>query len=357
MATDLQSLFLRREAESRSISAENPDGAKGGGGRATTETTLHARSAYHGRELGQGWKLSPCRTIAGRETVTIMDQEGPGIIRHIWVTLDPAFYRDIVLRVYWDGQDAPSIECPIGDFFCSAWGVAHPVQAIPINVNPKGGLNCFLPMPFQKKARIDVCNEGPNDLDHLFYTIDYSLENLPAEALFLHAQFRRVRRLEIDKEYTILDGVHGTGHYVGTFMAWEQRSKGWWGEGEIRIYMDGDRAFPTICGTGTEDYFGGAWCFGEDYSAPFMGYRLTEGYEGKPGARMAMYRFHIPDPIYFKKELRATIQALGWQSDARYRQLQDDIASVAYWYQSLPHMVFPSLPTRKDRRIDSTEPS
>jgi len=354
MTTDLQSLFLHREAESRSISAENPDGAKGGGGQATNESTLHARSAYHGRELGSGWKQSPCRAIAHQETVSIMEQKGPGIIRHIWVTLDPAFYRDIVMRVYWDDQDTPSIECPIGDFFCSAWGVAHPVQAIPINVNPKGGLNCFLPMPFRKNARVDICNEGPNDLDHFFYTIDYSLEDVPAEALFLHSQFRRTHRQKVGEAYTILDGVSGAGHYIGTFLAWEQRSKGWWGEGEIKMYLDGDQAFPTICGTGTEDYFGGAWCFGENYSAPFMGYRLTEGDEGIAGARMTMYRFHIPDPIYFKEEIRATVQALGWQSNERYLQLQDDIASVAFWYQTLPHMIFPPLPNQEERTIVCT---
>lgn len=352
MHQGLHSLFLRQHAESRSISAENPDGAGGGGGRATEETTLHPASAHHARELGPGWKMSPCRPVAAGENIVLMDQVGPGIIRHIWITLDPAFYRDLVIRVFWDDSDFPSIECPIGDFFCCAWGKAEAVLSIPINVNPKGGLNCFLPMPFRERVRIEVRNEGSRNLDHLFYTIDYTLEDLPPDILYLHARFRRTNGIPYRSDYLVLDGVRGSGHFVGLFMAWEQRSEGWWGEGEIKVFIDQDTTHPTICGTGTEDYFGGAWCFGENYSASFLGYRLVEGEEGKPGARMTMYRFHIPDPIFFEHRIHITMQALGWQSDARYLPLQDDISSVAYWYQTLPPAPFPELPDPNARSID-----
>ncbi len=340
----LHSIFLQREAESRSISAENPDGSRGGGGRATAETTLHAPSAHHARELGPGWKISPCRPVPAGETVVLMDERGQGLIRHIWMTLDPSFYRNLVIRIYWDDSPDPSVECPVGDFFCCAWGQAHPVTSVPVNVNPKGGLNSYLPMPFRSRARVEISNESARNLDRFFYTIDYSLESLPVESLYLHALFRHTAGVEYGCDYSILDGVAGSGHYVGTFMAWEQRSSGWWGEGEIKIYLDDDSDFPTICGTGTEDYFGGAWCFGENYSAPYLGYRLVSGTEGEPGARMNMYRFHIPDPIFFRTAIRITMQALGWQSDARYLPLEDDISSVAFWYQTLPHRRFPKLP-------------
>ncbi len=344
MDSGLQTLFLQREAESRSISAENPDGSRGGGGQAPAETTLHAPSAHHARELGTGWKISPCRPVRAGDTVVLMDERGQGVIRHIWMTLDPKFYRDLVLRIYWDGSPDPSVECPIGDFFCCAWGAAHPVESVPVNVNPKGGLNSYLPMPFRECARVEVSNSGTADIEHFFYTIDYSLERLPENALYLHARFHRTPEVIYGSDYLILDGVRGSGHYVGTFMAWEQHSSGWWGEGEIKIYLDDDSDFPTICGTGTEDYFGGAWCFGKNFSAPYLGYRLVSGREGEPGARMSMYRFHVPDPIFFRERIRITIQALGWQSEARYRPLEDDISSVAFWYQTIPHRRFPPFP-------------
>jgi hypothetical protein len=149
----------------------------------------------------------------------------------------------------------------------------------------------------------------------------------------------------------MLDGVRGQGQYVGAFMAWQQNGTGWWGEGEIKMYLDADDAYPTICGTGTEDYFGGAWCFGENYSAPYLGYQLVSGEESHPGARMTMYRFHVLDPVFFRQSLRVTMQALGWQSESRYLLLQDDIASVVYWYQTLPHLPFPPLPDRDARTI------
>lgn len=349
MFVDLNNLFLRRNAVSCSISAENPDGSPGGGGRATPKTTLHPASAHHARELGTGWKLSPCIAIGPGETATLMNTEGPGCIRHIWVTLSERFYRRAVLRVYWEGQAHPSVEVPIGDFFCNSWDARQNILSQPINVNPTGGMNFYFPMPFRQHARITVENQSDEEMPNLFYQIDYTLEPVHHEALYFHATWRRTNPVPSKQNHLLLDRVEGQGQFVGTFVSWEQRSEGWWGEGEIKIWLDDDAEYPTICGTGTEDYFGGAWCFGSDFSAPYLGYQKVSGDD--VGSRMTMYRFHVLDPIFFKKRIRIEVQAIGWQSDGRYLPLQDDVASVAYWYQTLPSVEFPQLQGPSDRAI------
>ena len=349
---DLGTLFLQRDAKSRSLSAENPRGEKGRGGMATPETTLHPPSARAARELGPGWKLSPCLRVGPGETVTLMDHDGPGVIRHLWWTLDAAFYRDAVVRMYWDGQAAPSVECPVGDFMACSWNARQRILALPVNVNPYGGMNCFFPMPFRRHARITLTNESAAELPSFYYTIDYTLEEVPDKALCFHARWRRSNPLAAGTDFTILDGIKGRGHYVGVFMSWQQNSAGWWGEGELKCYLDGDGRYPTICGTGTEDYFGGAWNFGkEGFSAPFFGFQQVTGESERTGARMTLYRFHVPDPIHFASDLRVTMQALGWRKEGRFLPLQDDIACVAYWYQTLPHAPFPPLPDRNAREI------
>ncbi len=352
MEINLSNLFRQRQAASRSLSAENFRGEKGKAGMATEETTLHPSSAQCARELGQGWKVSPCLHIPAGETVAIMDNEGPGVIRHVWITLDSKFYRDIIIRVYWDGQENPSVECPLGDLLCCSWNQRQAIVAQPINVNSSGGMNCFFPMPFREHARITIQNDSPNDLAHFFYTINYTLEPVTDDALYFHARWRRTNPLPHGTDYTLVDGIRGQGQYVGTFMSWQQNNAGWWGEGEIKMFLDGDDRFPTICGTGTEDYFLGAWCFSDgSYSAPYAGYRLVSGEAGKPGARHTLYRFHVCDPVFFKSDLRVTMQAIGWRSEGRYLPLQDDISSVVYWYQTLPHAPFPPFPDRNGREI------
>jgi len=221
------------------------------------------------RELGRTWKVRPCITLPANSVTPLMDVDGPGVIQHIWITVRPGVYRDLILRMYWDGEQTPSVETPLGDFFCNNWKTPTNIQALPINVNPTGGLNCYFPMPFCKHARITIENRAPTDCGGFFYTINYALTEVGNDAAYFHAQFRRVNPLPDKADYVILDGVRGHGHYVGTAMAWTQFSPGWWGEGEIKFFMDGDKEFPTICGTGTEDYFGGAWSFGKNYSAPF----------------------------------------------------------------------------------------
>jgi len=348
---NLSNLCMKRDVESRSLSAENFRGEQGKGGMASSKTTLHPGSANSARELGQGWKVSPCVRLPAGQTLAIMDNDGPGVIRHVWMTLDQKYNRNLIVRIYWDGEATPSVESPIGDLFCCAWAGWQRINALPINVNPSRAMNCFFPMPFRKHARITIENQSPEDITQFFYTINYTLEPVTTEALYFHAQWRRTNPLKYGTDYVMVDGIKGQGQYVGTFMAWQQNNAGWWGEGEIKMFLDGDTQFPTICGTGTEDYFGGAWCFGGDYSSPYMGFQQVVKRSGEVGARMTLYRFHVQDPVFFKSDLRVTMQAIGWRSESRYLPLQDDISSVVYWYQTEPHAKFPELPDRNTREI------
>ncbi|MHB9133950.1 MAG: glycoside hydrolase family 172 protein [Armatimonadota bacterium] len=342
-------------AQTRSITAENVYGEKGKGGMAECSDTPQPEVERIGqvwdganpcaRDLGQTWKVRPCITLPAGSVTTLMDVDGPGCIQHIWITVEPKRYRDLILRMYWDDEEIPSVEAPLGDFFCNGFNTRANVLSLPINVNPSGAFNSYFPMPFRKHARITVENRAPEQQSGFFYAINYALTEITDDEAYFHAQFRRTNPLPYMEDYTILDGVKGQGQYVGTYMAWQQNNTGWWGEGEIKLFVDGDSAFPTICGTGTEDYFGGAWCFGQTYSAPFMGYPLGNC-DGKAGNRHGLYRFHIMDPIRFQSDLRVTMQAIGWRSESRYLPLQDDIASVAYWYQAEPHNAFPELADR-----------
>lgn len=354
-------------SETRSVSAENVYGEKGRGAMAELSATPQpevARIGQHwngpyaaARDLGRGWKVRPFVTLKGNSTTTLMDVEGPGVIQHIWMTCDPVFYRDLILRMYWDDETTPSVESPLGDFFCNGWRRRHNVLALPINVNPTGAFNCYFPMPFRKRARITIENRGPGTVEQFFYTFNFATGAVADSAAYFHARFRRTNPVPIGEEYVILDNVKGQGHYVGTYMAWQQNNDNWWGEGEFKAFIDGDGEFPTICGTGAEDYFGGAWAFGDNYTAPFLGYadltRLAEPgrQTNRTGNRHMMYRFHILDPIRFRTDLRLTMQALGWRTEGRYLPLQDDIASVAYWYQLEPHAPPPALQSRDELEV------
>ena len=343
MNLGLGSLPMLSDAETRSICAENPNGEKAGGAKAEPDET----SA--GSMLGKGWKIRPCITLEAHSTTTLADIEGPGVIQHIWITVREKAYRDCTLRMSWDGEKTPSVEVPLGDFFVNGHGLRYNVNSLPVCVNPSGGFNCYWPMPFKKHARITIESEHAEDIGGFFYQITYALTEVPEDAGYFHAQWRRALTTREVPEHTILDDIKGPGHYVGTFLAWSQFSNGWWGEGEIKFYMDGDKEFPTICGTGTEDYFGGAWGFhGETYSTPFLGYPLYAKSEGEV-PRHGLYRWHVYDPIRFKKDLRVTIQALGWWPNRKYEPLTDDIASVGYWYQTEPHAAFPKMPPTHDR--------
>ena len=349
LGVHLGNLSRLSSARTRSISPENFTGEKGRGGMATDGTGAHCA-----KDLGQGWKISPSIRVAPGECRTLAAIDGPGAVQHIWMT-PTGHWRYAILRIYWDGQDAPSVECPVGDFFACGWGKYAQLSSLAVCVNPGSAFNSYWEMPFRKDCKITLTNIADEEMT-LYYQIDYALTDVPDDDACFHAQFRRVNPLPYKEVYPILDGVQGAGQYVGTYLAWGVNNSGWWGEGEIKFYLDGDAEFPTICGTGTEDYFCGSYNF--DVGKENGGYReFTTPYSGLPQVirpdglyssqtRFGMYRWHLPDPIRFERDLRVNIQALGWRSGRRYLPLQDDIASVAYWYQTLPTAPFPALPDR-----------
>jgi hypothetical protein len=329
--------MLLSDAKTFSISAENPTGEKGNGGKEIPDNDSPAS------RLGKGWKVKPCISLKPGETATLADIKCTGFIQHIWMTVDPKTYRNLILRMYWDDEKSPSVEVPLGDFFVNMHGLRYPVNSLPIVVNPKGGFNSYWQMPFRKNARITITNDYFEEIPHFFFQITYTQVNeLPENTGYFHAQWRRTLTTRENPEHVIISDIIGKGLYVGTAIGWSQMSNGWWGEGEIKFFIDDDDEYPTICGTGTEDYFGGAWCFGETYSTPFLGYPLWRK-EPNEIPKHGLYRWHIPDPIRFSKNLKVTIQALGWYPDRKFQPLTDDIASVAYWYQSEPHAAFPKL--------------
>lgn len=348
LGMNLGNLARLSNAQSRSISPENFTGEKGKGGMATEGTGAHCA-----RDLGQGWKLSPSIAIQPGQTFTLADIEGQGAIQQIWMT-PTGHWRYSILRIYWDDQEQPAVECPLGDFFCSGWGKFAPLTSLAVCVNPGSAFNCYWEMPFRKRARFTVTNIADEPM-HLYYQINYTLTDVPADVAYFHAQFRRTNPLPYKDVYTILDGVQGQGHFVGVYMAWGVNNNGWWGEGEIKFYIDGDAEWPTICGTGTEDYFCGSYNFEnketrqyQEFTTPYAGLHQVIRPDGvyQSQQRFGMYRWHITDPIRFQQDLRVTIQALGWRSGRRYLPMQDDIASVAFWYQTLPTAPFPTLPDR-----------
>ena len=346
LGTHLGNLARLSAARSRSISPENFDGSAAGGGRATDGTGKEPA-----RDLGQGWKVSPSVRIAPGETFELADIEGAGAIQQIWLT-PTGDWRKQILRAWWDDAEHPAILCPLADFFGMGWCEYDPLNSLAICVNPKNGFNSYWEMPFRKRARMTLENLSDEEVT-LYYQINYTLTDVAADRAYFHAHFRRVNPLPYGDVHTLLD-VEGSGHYVGTYMAWGSNNRGWWGEGEAKFYIDDDEDYPTICGTGTEDYFCGAYCFlsknredgYERFSTPYAGLHQIIKPTGRFGSqqRFGMYRWHIPDPIRFQTRLKVTMQALGWRSGRRYLPLQDDIASVAYWYQQKPGTPLPPLP-------------
>ncbi|MBQ4320920.1 MAG: DUF2961 domain-containing protein [Oscillospiraceae bacterium] len=349
------------------ITAENVYGKKGVGGMAeigklqddvaklgqpacTGDMETHAA-----RELGTGWKVRPCIQIPKATTVPILDLTMSGCITHIWVTMDEQPLQDLIFRFYWDEETEPSVEVPAGDFFCLPFRKSLKITSIPITVNPQRGCNCYMPMPFRKHARITVENRNPQKEHTLFYAISVEERDIAPEEAYFHAQFRRQNPTTGD-DYVIVDGIKGRGQYIGTAIGWQQNTEGWWGEGEVKMFMDGDTDYATYVGTGTEDYFCGAWGFFDNFSAPFSGYQdttalLEKRETNRVGNRHAMYRFHVTDPIRFREDLKVTIQVLGWRSESRFLPLKDDLNSVAYWYQTEPHAKFPAFPTRDEMEV------
>lgn len=357
LGTGLGSLARLSKSKTRSISPENFTGEKGKGGMAVEGT-----GANCARDLGQGWKVSPSVVIEGQSTFTMAEMDGPGMVQHIWLTCPPEVWRSFILNIYWDDEEEPSVRVPVGDFFCNGWCERSNVNSLPIAVNPAGGFNSYWEMPFRKKAKFTMENIS-NEKAVLYYQITYALTEVADDMAYFHAAWRRSNPVKYKDVHTIIDGINGVGHYVGTYLAWQVNNNGWWGEGEVKFYMDGDKDFPTICGTGTEDYFGGAWNWEQPkgeyctYSTPYLGMHQVIKPDGlyRANQRFGMYRWHIMDPIRFEEEFKATVQALGWRNfegkTRRYLPLQDDIASVAYWYQSEPHHPYPPIPSRDELEV------
>lgn len=348
----VNNLSLLSNAKSYSISHENRTGARGKGGMDIPTNEDHP--AY---DLGQTWKVSPFVEIEAGETFEMANIEGAGAIQSMWMT--GYIGKGLILRIYWDDQEVPSVECPFNDFFVSGWidndytkTPFGQVNSIPMSVNPANGLNCFFEMPFLKRCRITLENRTKKTRT-VYYQINYTLsDDMPENIGYFHAQYRESRPVPYKGVHTILDNVKAKGHYVGTVLyVGLNRSPRWWGEGEIKFFIDDDDKFPTICGTGLEDYFGGSYNWDIDgeyipYSGPFMGMPNVIRPDGTYNIQMryTLYRFHLPDPIRFDTDLKVTIQALGWKADNKFLSREDDYISVAYWYQELPTQPFPPLP-------------
>jgi hypothetical protein len=295
------------------------------------------------------------RRLPPGQTLVLLDASGPGIVTHVWMTIasqERYHLKKLVLRMYWDGERSPSVETPVGDFFGLGLGEYTDFQSIPISVAPEKALNCFFPMPFQKHALITVTNQGTQEVQAFYFNIDYREYPKPLSpgALYFHAQYRQAtpnhgypdRTINLDgKDNYVWVEAKGRGQFVGVTMSVVENQDGWWGEGDDMFFVDGAK-LPSVQGTGTEDFFLGAWDFGGKpfayrfFGAPVVGKELM-------GSRWSVYRFMLPSPITFKNSLRATIEH-GTANDR-----SDSYYSVAYWYQTEPHAPFPPLPPVNER--------
>jgi hypothetical protein len=352
---------------SRSINAENPTGEPG-------------RAAMAASALGPSRKGRPAIKLESGESATLADITGPGMIQHIWMTVPdrtaagPWVLRDLVLRIWWDdsadGGD-PAVEVPLGDFFCNGFGQRALVTSAAVVVAPTGGFNCYFPMPFHRRARIELSNDHPGPVDGIYYQIDYCLDDeLDPRSSHFHAHWRRSNGTTAPGEdHVILDGVRGAGQYVGSYLGLTALERYWWGEGEVKFYLDSDGDHPTQCSTGLEDYAGGAWAFQDalrtdpaprpvTFSAPYCGYPFYSDRDTTAASPFAtsvaqshgMYRWHLPDPVIFGERLKVTLQQIGAWDHGLFERA-DDISSVAYWYQDPGGQnSLPGLPPREQRR-------
>lgn len=360
LGMNLGNLSRLSDAVTRSLNAENPTGGKGCGA-----VGFQGGASACAADLGEGWKCSPYTLIKVGEEKTIADIEGSGAIQSMWFA-GGVTHWSCIIRIYWDDQEIPSVQAPITAFFgcvfnheqCSDTGRFPVLNSLPVVVGPRRGFNCFWEMPFRSRCRITMENIGSEDRS-CYYQINYTLTDVPDDCAYFHAQYRQCRPLDEGGIYTIIDGIRGKGQYVGTSMSVGiNGAGGWWGEGEVKFYIDGDDRYPTICGTGTEDYFGGAYDWDANgkyntYSTPYLGMYTVIAPNGlyRSQQRFSMYRWHVQDPVRFDSDLRVTIQDLGWRSDAKYLIRRDDFYSVAYWYQTLPTAAFAPLPSKQELEI------
>ncbi|MBA8794257.1 hypothetical protein FHX74_001876 [Friedmanniella endophytica] len=352
-----------RGVRSRSYNAENPDGAPGSAARAASP-------------LGPGRKGRPAVGLGSGETLTLAELDGPGVVRHLWLTVPdvtaagPWVLRDLVLRAYWDGALTPAVEVPLGDFFCNGFGTRALVTSAPIVVAPTGGMNCWFPMPFREHARLTLENQHPGRVDGIYYQVDCSVgDPLEADATVFCAQWRRSNGSTAPGEdHVLLDGVEGAGHYVGSYLGLTALERYWWGDGEMKFFVDADSAHPSQTSTGLEDYAGGAWAFQDalrvdpppvplTFSAPYCGYPFYAATDTTGASPFTpampqshgLYRWHLPDPVVFTERIRVTVQQIGAWDHGLFER-SDDVSTVAYWYQTGPVAAFPPLPDRAARR-------
>lgn len=326
----LGALAQSKDAVSKRASSSDPDWAKGGNADA--------------------------RPIQPGETLVLADLEGPGVINHIWFTIaapEEKYPRLLALRMYWDDEERPSVEAPVGDFFAMGHGLDVELESLPVSVTAEGkARNCYWSMPFGKRARIEVTNEGTQPVGSFYYYIDWEqVPSLPENTVYFHAMYRQEYPARVDTRYRYAD-IEGRGHYVGTVHSARARTASWIGEGDDFFYLDGEKE-PSLKGTGTEDYFCDAWGF-RPMDRPFYGAPLFEGME--TGDRTTVYRWHVTDPIRFNKSLYAEIEHVGPNGlgpdgafAAGYGVRLDDISSVAFWYQEEPHKPWEPMPVGHER--------
>ncbi|MEN6385526.1 MAG: glycoside hydrolase family 172 protein [Phycisphaerales bacterium] len=320
--------------ESRSITAENPTGEKGKGGMTASN-------------IGVGRKGRALLNIDPGEKITLCEIKGPAVIRRMWVTL-PSKKENLlgfVIRGYWDGQKTPSIEAPIGYFFGSAHGITKAYQSAVHSMTDTAGMSIYLQMPFLKKAKFTITNEGPEKNVPFYYQVDYTInEKLSNDIGRLHVSYHRENPTTLGEDFTILSKRTGMGRFMGCVLGINNADNKWWGEGEVKMYLDGDEKFPTICGTGTEDYIGHAWGF---HNNAFM----FGGMAFRDDKLYTLYRWHLPDPIYWKKDIRVTLQQIGagGVQGGGYYNKQEDVTAAAFWYEPIPSAPLPEFADYKTR--------
>jgi len=334
---------MPRHLQSRAISFENPDGAPGGGGRAASP-------------LGVGRKGAPARMVAPGETVQLADIAGPGMLRHIWLaTYDVAdTMRGVVIRMYWDDQAHPSVEAPIGDFFGFAHGASPAYASAVHSVGGRLALNIWLPMPFSRRARVTLSNEVGIAIP-VFFQIDYTLgDEIGEDDGYLHAAFRREVRTRKGQDFELLPARRGRGRYLGAVIGVRPADPNWWGEGEVKIYLDGDQRFPTIAGTGAEDYVCLSWGL-QPNAFPLHGASLVTSGRTDTGP-VSMYRWHLADPVVWNESIRVCVQQIGLAAtrDNLPRSLEqylgclvereDDWSTCTFWYERTPSAALPPMP-------------
>lgn len=355
---------LNKTLESRAINFENPTGEPGVGGQAASN-------------LGPTRKGAAYKSIKAGEEVTLCDIKNSGTIRHIWMGGSfsekawaddreerAKMLRKIVVRAYWDGQEYPSIECPLGDFMGIAHAKVTSYQSVAHSVSELAGLNIWIPMPFNKSARMTLTNESEKEFQ-LYYQIDYTVNDQHKDDVGrLHVCFRRENPTTQGKDFEILPKRTGKGRFIGAVIGVRTLHPGWWGEGEIKIYKDGDTDFPTICGTGSEDWVALAYGVQQttfQYHGCNLNFKSASTVQVKDlqsgqlvdynREYISMYRWHYPDPIYWKSACRVTMQQLG----CCYFERDDDWSAATFWYESIPSQPLPQMPSLEERAKDLDE--